>query len=64
MDFKDKWTTNEKINIEAADKEKEEKIETKKTILSNDAYAVGEVVELLSKELKGTLESLRGLLVK
>jgi len=58
MVISDKYTTNEKIDAEAVDEEIKDKIEPTKTILSNDAYAVGEMVEQLTFKL----ESLRALL--
>ena len=59
MQFKEKYTTNDKKTEDKTKPEKEQ-TEKDKTILSNDGYAVGEVVE----QLKCTIESLRGLLVK
>lgn len=58
MAYNDKYTTAEKIAKEAEDESVKDKIESAKTILSNDAYALGEVVEQLTFKL----ESLRGLL--
>jgi len=60
MEFKEKYTTNEKIDTEAKDAEVKEKKEKTKTILSNDAYAVGEMVE----QLKQTINSMRVFLAK
>jgi hypothetical protein len=57
--FNGRYTTNEKITEDQKKPEKEQ-IEKGKTIITNEAYAVGEVVE----QLMFKLESLRGLLVK
>jgi hypothetical protein len=57
--FNGRYTTNEKIT-EDAKLEAKDQTEKGKTIITNDAYAVGEVVE----QLMFKLESLRGLLVK
>ncbi|MCK9371378.1 hypothetical protein M0R04_15800 [Candidatus Dojkabacteria bacterium] len=48
MSFNDKYTTTEKI---AADKTTE-KTEEAKTTLSNDAYALGEMVECLKDKIE------------
>jgi hypothetical protein len=61
--FKEKYTTNEKIELEAKSAEIKESTEVKektKTIISNDAYAVGEMVE----QLKQTINSMRVFLAK
>lgn len=46
MGFRDTFTTQEKIT---ADKDG---IEVKKTIVSNDAYAVGSIIDDLLQEIK------------
>ena len=53
MTFNDKYTTQEKITADKEDKE------SKKTILSNGEYAIGELIESLANKI----ESLRGLLI-
>ena len=53
MVFKDDYTTQDKISADKEDKE------VKKTLITNDAFAIGEVVE----QLLFKLESLRGLLI-
>lgn len=58
MEFKERYTTNEKINIEAANKEIKEKIETTKTILSNDAYALGEILTQFNMSIQNLIRSL------
>jgi hypothetical protein len=55
--FTGRYTTNEKITEDQKKPEKEQ-TEKGKTILSNDAYAISELVEQLTFKL----ESLRGLL--
>ena len=60
--FKDKYTTNEKINIEEKDEKVKEKVEKSKTILSNDAYAMGEVfeksIELMGKQIAAVMRGM------
>jgi len=49
MSFKDKYTTNEKLSIAVLiDKDTKEK---DKVVLSNDAYAIGELIETLTNML-------------
>lgn len=52
MAFTDKYTTDAKIKDDTTGKE------AKKTILTNDAFALSEMIDILV----GKIESLRGLL--
>jgi len=52
MEFKEAYTTIEKI---AADKDN---IENKKTTLSNDAFAIGEIIQSLISKIEHTRLSL------
>jgi len=46
MEFSEKYTTQEKISLD------KDGIEEKKTILSNDAFAVGEALSYLTKIMR------------
>ena len=50
--FTGRYTTDEKIDKEAKDPKIKDKVEAKKTILSNDAYALGEVLESLLNKIE------------
>jgi hypothetical protein len=56
--FKNRYTTNEKIDKEAKDETIKDKKEAAKTILSNDAYAISELVERLINKIEHTRCSL------
>ena len=58
MNFREEYTTNEKIAIEEKDEKIKEKIEKGKTVLSNDAYALGSMVEKLLNKIEHTRLSL------
>ena len=45
--FSEKYTTNDKIQKEKNDNSIVDKVENKKVVLSNDAMAIGEMLELL-----------------
>ncbi len=57
MEFRGLYTTNEKIEAEKALPEKDQ-TEKGKTIISNDAFAVGSVVEQLQVGILGMMRSL------
>ncbi len=58
MNFKDKYTTDAKIKQEAENSEIKEKVEAKKIVLSNDAYAISEMVEKMNINLQNVIRSL------
>ena len=58
MNFREEYTTNEKIAIEEKDEKIKEKIEKGKTVLSNDAYALGSMVEKLLNKIEHARVSL------
>ena len=58
MNFKEEYTTNEKITIEEKDEKIKEKIEKGKTVLSNDAYAIGDIFTKLLDKIEQTRCSL------
>jgi hypothetical protein len=51
MNFKDKYTTEEKVKADTKGKEKD------KTIITNDTYALGEIFETMRGEIKAILRS-------
>ena len=51
MNFKDKYTTEEKIKADTKGKEKG------KSVITNDTYALGEIFETLRGEIKAILRS-------
>ena len=61
--FTEKYTTNEKIAEEIKVVEKaEDRTEDKKTIITNDAFAVGEVIEQSIFLMMGSIQaSIRGM---
>lgn len=48
MKFKDKFTTKELIDADLS----QSKIEKDKTVLSNDAYAIGQLLETLINTMR------------
>ena len=58
MVFSDKYTTSEKIAAEQADPEIKDKIEKDKTVLSNDAYAIGDIIQNLINKIEHTRSTL------
>ena len=59
MKLSDKYTTNDKITTQEADKETDpkEKTEKTKTIVSNDAYVLSEMVECLNANIASIIRS-------
>lgn len=57
MTFQEKYTTNEKIAYDKTLKAEKQTKEETKTILSNDAYAVGQMVDELKMTLVSTMRS-------
>jgi hypothetical protein len=51
MNFKDKYTTEEKIKADTKGKEKD------KTVITNDTYALGDIFETMRGEIKAILRS-------
>lgn len=51
MNFKDKYTTEDKIKADDTGKEKD------KTIITNDTFALGEILETAKGEIKAILRS-------
>jgi hypothetical protein len=56
MIFNDKYTTNEKIAKEEADKSILVKTEVSKVVLSNDGFALGEAIENLTKRIRSLIK--------
>lgn len=48
MNFKDKYTTNDLISADLSIS----KVEKDKTVLSNDAYAIGQLLETLINTMR------------
>jgi hypothetical protein len=59
MELSEKYTTNDKIAAQEADTELDpkEKTEKTKTILSNDSFAVAEILNDLKNSVLSTLRS-------
>lgn len=58
MKFKERYTTNEKIQTDKTLEVKDQTGEDKKTIISNDAYAVGETMEQFTNCIMATLRGM------
>ncbi len=52
MSFKDEYTTQQKVTLDGAKKPEEQTGEANKIVLSNDAYAVGSLLELIFNKLE------------
>jgi hypothetical protein len=53
MGFKDKYTTEEKLKSDIIIKDKKLlKIESEKTIVDNNTFAIGEQIEILTKTIR------------